>query len=336
MERSSEVKEMRHACNVCDKTFTRKSSLIRHQRTGHGTSTHQSPKCKANFNRRDNFLRHISKHHPNRWNQIEVITNQIGGGDHRESNDAIPLHAMESENTNKVQQDDEHDCITKEEAIDGNLKKISISATDNTKYNPMSFLKAKEEKIISILRDEVRKRLRIKFYMTLQVRLTKTKGDQVEVMEPFFHGRCHIVLKLEDIEVAMRESMKKMFTSFLEFQRQGSNWTVDKVMSVNIHIVNYKPIKGSSFIPLPVKLAAKKAIVNVQNNDNKCFMWSVLAALYPAMKDPQRVTKYIYHQDRLNFTNIPFPVRVADVQKFEKLNNISINVFGYEKQELYP
>jgi hypothetical protein len=133
----------------------------------------------------------MSKHHPNRWKQIEAITNQIGGGDHRESNDAIPLHAMESENTNEVQQDDEHDCITKEESIDGNLKKIYISATDNTKYDPMSFLKAKEEKIISILRDEVRKRLRIQLYMVLQVRLTKTKGDQVEVMELFFHGRCH-------------------------------------------------------------------------------------------------------------------------------------------------
>jgi hypothetical protein len=56
-------------------------------------------------------------------------------------------------------------------------------------------------------------------------------------------------------------------------------------MSVNIHIVNYKPIKGPSFIPLPAKLAAKKATVNVQNNDNKCFMWSVLAAHYPEDSD---------------------------------------------------
>jgi hypothetical protein len=32
-----------------------------------------------------------------------------------------------------------------EEAIDGNLKKISISSTDRTKYDPMSFLKGKEE-----------------------------------------------------------------------------------------------------------------------------------------------------------------------------------------------
>ena len=134
--------------------------------------------------------------------------------------------------------------------------------------------------------------------MTMQVKLTKSKGDQVETMEPFFHGRCHIVLKLEDIDPAMKESMKEMFTSFLEFQREGGNWTVDKVMNVNLHIVQYQPLKGSSYIPLPAKLANKKAIVNVQNHDQKCFMWSILAALHPACDNPEshkvlRVRTYI-------------------------------------------
>jgi hypothetical protein len=29
-------------------------------------------------------------------------------------------------------------------------------------------------------------------------------------------------------------------------------------------------------------------------------------------------------------------MRVADVPKFEKKNDITVNVFGYEKQEIYP
>ena len=130
-----------------------------------------------------------------------------------------------------------------------------------------------------------------------------------------------------------------MFTSFLEFQREGSNWTVDMVMNVNLHIVQYQPLKGSSFIPLPAKLATKKAIVNVQNQDQKCFMWSILAALHPIQgqhNHPNRVGNYTSYQDELDFTNTPFPVRVADVPKFEKKNDISVNVFGYENQEIYP
>ena len=134
----------------------------------------------------------------------------------------------------------------------------------------------------------------------------------------------------------MKESMKKMFTSFLEFQREGSNWTVDKVKNINIHIVKYKPLNGSSYIPLPAKLASKKAIVNVQNNDEKCFMWSVLAALHPSVDNPQRIQKYSKYENTLDFKNIAFPVKVSDVPKFEKKNHVSINVFGYEKHEIYP
>ncbi|CAG2208280.1 unnamed protein product [Mytilus edulis] len=81
-----------------------------------------------------------------------------------------------------------------------------------------------------------------------------------------------------------------MYTSFIEYQRQGSNWTVDKVVDLTIHMARYRPLKGSSYIPLPIKLRSKHAIVNVKNKDSKCFMWSILAAMYPAKRDGERVT----------------------------------------------
>lgn len=46
---------------------------------------------------------------------------------------------------------------------------------------------------------------------------------------------------------------------------------------------------------------------------------------------------YEQHIEKLDFAGIPFPVRVGDIPKFEfeKRNDISINVFGYEKREVY-
>jgi hypothetical protein len=38
----------------------------------------------------------------------------------------------------------------------------------------------------------------------------------------------------------------KISTYFLEFQREGRNWTVDKVLGVILHIMNYKPFLYSS------------------------------------------------------------------------------------------
>lgn len=166
----------------------------------------------------------------------------------------------------------------------------------------MTFLKSKEDEVSSVLRHERTKRKRIKFYLALQVRFTKIRVDQVEVAEPHFNGRCYIVLKHEDVEHAPRESITKMINSFTEYQREESNWGLDKALVVSIHIVQYNAMKGSSYLPLPATLAKKKTIVNVMNTDQKCFMWSVLADLYPVTKNPQKSHKICrsYGQVRLH------------------------------------
>ncbi|VDI38828.1 Hypothetical predicted protein [Mytilus galloprovincialis] len=163
--------------------------------------------------------------------------------------------------------------------------------------------------------------------------MSRRKEDAIETAEPHFRGKCQTSLKLEDIDAGLKESIKKMYTSFIEYQRQGSNWTVDKVVDLTIHMARYRPLKGSSYIPLPIKLRSKHAIINVKNKDSKCFMWSILAALNPAKRDAERVWKYKEHTSSLNFDTIMFPVKLADIPKFEKQNEISINVFGFNKGE---
>jgi hypothetical protein len=142
----------------------------------------------------------------------------------------------------------------------------------------------------------------------MQVRFTKEKKDATETVEPYFHGKCHVALKMEDLDKSLQESNKKIMTSFLEYQREGSNWTLDKVIELSLNVAKYQPLKGSCFIPLPIKLRAKYAIVNVQNSDQKCFQWAILSALFPAVKNPQRVSKYAPFADKLYFTGIQFPV----------------------------
>jgi hypothetical protein len=65
-------------------------------------------------------------------------------------------------------------------------------------------------------------------------------------------------------------------------------------------------------------------------------MWAVLASLYPAQQNPDRVSKYENYIDALNFTGMVFPMKIKDIPKFEKNNEISVNVFGYENAEIYP
>ena len=72
---------------------------------------------------------------------------------------------------------------------------------------------------------------------------------------------------------------KSVLESLAKFQRQGSNWRFHSVLSMDLHTVKYEPLDGSFYIPLPAFLAAKKAIVNLNNEDDECFKWAITRAL---------------------------------------------------------
>ena len=45
-------------------------------------------------------------------------------------------------------------------------------------------------------------------------------------------------------------------------------------------IVRYNPLRESSYLPTHDKLKERGALVNINNkNDEKCFLWSVLASI---------------------------------------------------------
>lgn len=62
----------------------------------------------------------------------------------------------------------------------------------------------------------------------------------------------------------------------------------------------------------------------------------MLAALHPAEHNPSRVTHYKRYENELNMNGIEYPVTLTKMEKFEKQNNISVNVFGFEAEEIFP
>ena len=89
----------------------------------------------------------------------------------------------------------------------------------------------------------------------------------------------------------MFSKMKEtVLESLAKFQRQGSNWRFNSVLSLDLHTVKYEPLGGSSYIPLPAFLAAKKAIINLKNED-ECFKWAMAWALNPVDKNSERIDR---------------------------------------------
>ena len=57
----------------------------------------------------------------------------------------------------------------------------------------------------------------------------------------------------------------KMLESFSEFLKNGSGWTLKRVIKLDINFGKNKPVKGSSKIPLSKKLTNKGALINMDN-----------------------------------------------------------------------
>ena len=94
----------------------------------------------------------------------------------------------------------------------------------------------------------------------------------------------------------------------------------------------YEPLGGSSYITLPGFLAAKKAIINLNNEDEECFKWAITRALNPVEKNSERIDIKLREQSEvLNWDGLKFQVNLSDINKFETHNSsISVNVFGYQ------
>ena len=99
-----------------------------------------------------------------------------------------------------------------------------------------------------------------------------------------FHSDIEVNLDGTD-EIELYDTMiERMIKKMATFQSMGSGWRLYSIIRLKLHTVSYNPLRAETWIPLPKELANKKAIINVQNKDNKCFLWSVLRALNPDEK----------------------------------------------------
>lgn len=118
------------------------------------------------------------------------------------------------------------------------------------------------------------------------------------------------------------------------YMREGSGWTFDHIEQLEIHLNKFKPLRGSSYIPLPKPLDQKKAVIYVQNQDQECFHWAILSALHHEDVDKnctKRVGQYKHLGNELKLDDIDFPVSINAIDKFERRNaDLNINVFGYD------
>ena len=189
---------------------------------------------------------------------------------------------------------------------------------------PLQFFAEKVSQLKEFLRNHrnIKVRMILVCEMEQQI-IEKSKGKSkinFSQDKAYFQSGTHINLEKTDVKVILSRMLREIMEKLADYQRNGSGWYFKEVISFEICTVDYKPIKGSRYIPLPDFLMRKKAIINMENQDDKCC---VLRYLHPREKHSSRINDLREYENDLKFKRIDFPIKYKDIQKLK----IKIKIF---------
>ena len=183
-------------------------------------------------------------------------------------------------------------------------------------FDARSFLDSARENITRVLR--INRRTKVKLVLKCYMERPSTLGETV-IKPADFSSEHHINLDGTDEDDIYITMIEKILENMATFQSGGSGWRLYSIIKLELHTVGYNPLRGETWISLPKELADKKAIINMKNTDNKCFLWCVLRALNPKPNNSEKIDKELKEKENtLNMEGIEYPVSLKDINKFEK------------------
>lgn len=249
-------------CVVCQKSFTRNNDLQRHRNTHRD---HPCQHCSLVFSLKSELTQHVRVSHAPQKRKTEGVT-------------PLPKRVKKSK---------------------GALGIFSTHSMAPSKENSEDFLKFFEEvrpTVIQHLNDELVDKQSIKWYAVVKTTLSRTtrEGDS-DFVTPYFRSKCIIEFMSHTVENHVEEAFNKIIKSFEDFTQHGSGWMLETINKMDLCVAKYHPLAARGKVALPKKLAAKKGILNIQNEDNKCFIWCLIAHRMNIhwKEQPHRVSHYL-------------------------------------------
>ena len=224
----------------------------------------------------------------------------------------------------------------KAKALKGYTKSFEIGIKNNK--DPLKQLQSTRKGIKFHIESILKSMKGLKFVENLKVTFKKNSKNEIITKTAYFNSKPKTIINKTQITEELQSSKHEILNITAQWISEGSGWTIESVDNHYLNIVQYEPMKGSSYIELPQELNnPKKGLINLKNKDNECFRWCHIRYLNPQDGHPERIKKidkeYI---NQLDYSGIEFPVTVKQYNKIEKQNEININVFGYENKQPYP
>ena len=187
--------------------------------------------------------------------------------------------------------------------------------------------------LIDLLNKETTNRV-VRSQATIWIRSAR---DGVEMVNLAFNSRMMTVYNLNDKNEIVTTMIEHMAQQVENPALRNSKFVFNRVLYMDMDFHRLNLTRGSSYIPLPDWLTKKKAIINPRNSDMECFKWAVIAATKweEIGNNPERISKLKRYEGEFDWGDLEFPVSFRDTNKFERNNEIGVNILAIENKKTY-
>ena len=178
-------------------------------------------------------------------------------------------------------------------------------------------LEARRSSIKDLINDLLNKTRGFRYQITVKVLLKKYKPNgEIEFTPVYFNSSTKAVIyRRYKLDKSFQETLYRIDA----WINRGFGWIIELIVSQHSNISTYRPLAESSYIDLPIELKhPRKGLINIKNNDQKCFLWCDVRHINPVKERPGRITRIDRElASNLNYDGIEFPVQEKDCKKVE-------------------
>ena len=145
-------------------------------------------------------------------------------------------------------------------------------------------------KELSIIYARLRNQYKFSYQTVFSARFDKQDedGQVLDEIELFINLNINHNLTQSDLD--KMDIVSPLDCQIQQQQMKDSGWRFDKINSMTVYFYKTTEMNGSNYVKIPLR---SNAILNVENKDKYCFLWSILAYLHPCNNNhPNRVSNY--------------------------------------------
>jgi hypothetical protein len=189
-----------------------------------------------------------------------------------------------------------------------------------------------------VIQKAIKKHNNLRVYAVINFKCVNTQKD-IEDPDRFFTKNVNLgridFNDYNDFKIYLKEGIKKHFEEI-----HGLDYIeIYGIDTVDINVIKYNPLQGSSYTELPSNIKNTKSIINIKNKDEKCFLYSLIASRKKELIHPERVSHYDKEEydnpeiQKFIYKESDFPMPLSKITLFEKKNNITIHVYTVDEKD---